>query len=78
MLPPQANFIRKATVCLHSFISICADSETVGMVIDMEILFGLVIVAVKLILEHVAVRHANKYSDTVVRRYNKNESEEER
>ena len=35
----------------------------------MEILFGLVIVA---------VRHANKYSDTVVRRYNKNESEEER
>ena len=43
----------------------------------MEILFGLVIVAVKLTLEHVAVRHA-KYSDTVVRRYNKNESEEER
>lgn len=37
----------------------------------MEILFGLVIVAVKLILEHMAVRHANKYSDTVVRRYNK-------
>lgn len=36
MLPPQANFIRKATVCLHSFISICADSETVGMVIDMK------------------------------------------
>lgn len=36
MLPPQANFIRKATVCLHSFISICADSETVGMVIDMQ------------------------------------------
>ena len=36
MLPPQANFIRKATVCLHSFISICADSETVGMVIDMN------------------------------------------
>lgn len=36
MLPPQANFIRKATVCLHSFISICADSETVGMVIDMD------------------------------------------
>ena len=35
MLPPQANFIRKATVCLHSFISICADSETVGMVIYM-------------------------------------------
>lgn len=44
----------------------------------MEILFGLVIVAMKLILEHVSVRHANKYSDTVVRRYNKNESEEER
>lgn len=44
----------------------------------MEILFGLVIVAVKLTLEHVAVRHASKYSDTVVRRYNKNESEEER
>lgn len=37
----------------------------------MEILFGLVTVAVKLILEHVSVRHANKYSDTVVRRYNK-------
>lgn len=36
----------------------------------MEILFGLVLVAVKLILEHMAVRHANKYSDTVVRRYN--------
>lgn len=36
MVPPQANFIRKATVCLHSFISICADSETVGMVIDMN------------------------------------------
>ena len=31
----------------------------------MEILFGLVIVAVKLILEHVAVRHANKYSDKI-------------
>lgn len=44
----------------------------------MEILFGLVLVAVKLILEHMAVRNANKYSDTVVRRYNKNESEEER
>ena len=44
----------------------------------MEILFGLVLVSVKLILEHMAVRNANKYSDIVVRRYNKNESEEER
>lgn len=44
----------------------------------MEIIFGIVIVAVKLILECVAVKRANKYSDTVVRRYNKNESEEVR
>ena len=36
VLPPQSDFIRKATVCLHTFIPICADSVTVGMVIIME------------------------------------------
>ena len=36
----------------------------------MEILFGVVIVAVKLILEHMATKRANKYADTVVRKYN--------
>ena len=36
VLPPQSNFIRKATVCLLSFIPICAESEAVGMVIDMD------------------------------------------
>ena len=36
VLPPQSNFIRKATVCLLSFIPICAESEAVGMVISME------------------------------------------
>ena len=35
VLPPHLNFIRKATVCLHSFIPICADRVTVGMVILM-------------------------------------------
>ena len=35
VLPPQSNFIRKATVCLLSFIPICAESEAVGMVICM-------------------------------------------
>ena len=35
VLPPQSNFIRKATVCLLSFIPICAESEAVGMVITM-------------------------------------------
>lgn len=35
----------------------------------MEILFGVVIMAVKLVLEHVATKRANKYADTVVRRY---------
>ena len=29
------NFTRKATVCLLSFIPICAESEAVGMVITM-------------------------------------------
>lgn len=42
----------------------------------MEILFGVVFVAVKLIAEHIAVKRANKYADQVVRRYKK-ESEEE-
>lgn len=37
VLPPQSNFIRKATVCLLSFIPICAESEAVGMVINMNI-----------------------------------------
>ena len=36
VLPPQSNFIRKATVCLLSFIPICAESEAVGMVINMK------------------------------------------
>ncbi len=36
MLPPHLNFIRKAIVCLHSFIPICADRVTVGMVIKMD------------------------------------------
>ena len=36
VLPPQSNFIRKATVCLLSFIPICAESEAVGMVIIMK------------------------------------------
>lgn len=40
----------------------------------MEIIFGVVIVAVELIAEHFAVKRANKYADQVVRRY-KNESE---
>ena len=39
MLPPQFNFIRKATVCLLSFIPICAESEAVGMVFTMKQLF---------------------------------------
>lgn len=34
--PPQDYFIRKATVCLHSFIPFCADSKAVGMVIKMK------------------------------------------
>ena len=37
VLPPQLNFTRKATVCLHPFIPICADRATVGMVIRMDI-----------------------------------------
>ena len=40
VLPPQSNFIRKATVCLLSFIPICAESEAVGMVINMEYLLS--------------------------------------
>lgn len=37
LLPPSTlYFIRKATVCLHSFIPIRADSFAVGMVIDMK------------------------------------------
>lgn len=35
VLPPHLYFIRKATVCLHPFIPICADRVTVGMVIHM-------------------------------------------
>lgn len=37
VLPPHLNFIRKATVCLHAFIPICADRVTVGMVILMTL-----------------------------------------
>ena len=36
VLSPQSGFIRKATVCLHTFIPICADSATGGMVIIMQ------------------------------------------
>ena len=32
----KSNFTRKATVCLLSFISICAESNAVGMVIIMQ------------------------------------------
>ena len=32
----KSNFTRKATVCLLSFISICAESNAVGMVIFMK------------------------------------------
>lgn len=39
VLPPHLNFIRKATVCLHAFIPICADRVTVGMVILMSLPF---------------------------------------
>lgn len=35
MLPLISDFTRKATVCLHSFIPICADRIAVGMVIGM-------------------------------------------
>lgn len=42
----------------------------------MEILFGIVIVAITLIVEHFAVKRANKYADQVVRRYAENESED--
>lgn len=35
----------------------------------MEIFFGLVVIGVKLIWENIAERRANKYADTVVRRY---------
>ena len=41
VLPPQSNFIRKATVCLLSFIPICAESEAVGMVINMKRKFSI-------------------------------------
>lgn len=36
LLSPHLNFTRKVTVCLHSFIPICADRVTVGMVIIMK------------------------------------------
>ena len=35
VVPPQPNLIRKATVCLHSFIPICAGRNAIGMVINM-------------------------------------------
>ncbi len=34
--PSIPNYIRKATACQHSFITICADSLAVGMVIKMK------------------------------------------
>lgn len=37
VLPINSNFTRKATVCLHPFIPICADRVTVRMVITMVI-----------------------------------------
>ena len=35
----------------------------------MEIFFALVLVIGKLVMEHIAVKQANKYADRVVRRY---------
>lgn len=35
----------------------------------MEIIFGVILVIGKLVMEHVAVKRANKYADLVVRRY---------
>lgn len=35
----------------------------------MEILIGVILVIGKLVAEHIATRQANKYADTVVRRY---------
>ena len=36
ILLPHHNFTRKATACLHSFVSICADRVVVGLVIRMK------------------------------------------
>lgn len=49
VLPPQSNFIRKATVCLLSFIPICAESEAVGMVIKMKRLWMAVLLLAALL-----------------------------
>lgn len=35
----------------------------------MEIFFALILVAGKLVMDHVATNQANKYADAVVRRY---------
>ena len=50
VLPPQSNFIRKATVCLLSFIPICAESEAVSMVIFMILTISIIIAIVLHIL----------------------------
>ena len=44
----------------------------------MEIFFGLLIIIVKLIQESAAEKRAEEYANTVVRRHNRNESEETR
>ena len=58
VLPPQSNFIRKATVCPLSFIPICAESVAVGMVIIMkEIRIGIIGTGI------IAHRHMKMYQD---------------
>lgn len=42
----------------------------------MEILFGLIIIVVNLIKEHMAMKRANEYANIVVRGHTKNESED--
>lgn len=41
----------------------------------MEIIFGIIILLVGLIKEHIAEKRANEYANSVVRRYSENESE---
>lgn len=44
----------------------------------MEVFFGVILLVIGLIKEHIAKKRANEYANAVVRRYSKNESEEER
>lgn len=41
----------------------------------MEIFFGIILLVVSLIKEHIAEKRANEYANSVVRRYNRSESE---